>query len=73
MITLYTKDNCQQCKMVKRYLDAHQLNFAEINVSKDETALKFLKDQGINSVPVLIHQDEMILGFALDKLKKLAS
>ncbi|GAK30603.1 glutaredoxin-like protein NrdH [Weissella oryzae SG25] len=71
-ITVFTKDNCIQCKMTKKTLEQYGISFEERNVSQDAEALKFLKGQGYQSVPVVMAQDfEPINGFRPDLLATL--
>lgn len=73
MITVYSKNNCIQCKMVKRYLAAHEIAFQEINIDEHPEKIDWLKAEGFQSVPVVIQQDkEPIIGFSPDRLKAMA-
>ncbi len=31
MVTIYSKNNCVQCKMTKRFLDTNHVEYREIN------------------------------------------
>ena len=53
MVKVYSKNNCMQCKMTKRYLTENQISFEEVNIDNEPEALGFLKDQGFQSVPVI--------------------
>lgn len=71
-ITIYTKNGCVQCKMTKKYLQEHNINFEEKNINTDPNAVDYLKDLGYRSVPVLFTKDDNpIVGFRPDKLKDL--
>jgi glutaredoxin-like protein NrdH len=58
--------------MTKKTLAQYGISFTEKNVSQDEEALAYLKDQGFQSVPVVM-TDQMapINGFRPDLLSKL--
>ncbi|TYC50165.1 glutaredoxin-like protein NrdH [Weissella muntiaci] len=72
-ITVFTKDNCIQCKMTKKTLEQYGVTFKERNVSADESALAYLKEQGYQSVPVVMSKlFEPINGFRPDLLANLA-
>lgn len=43
VVYVYTKPNCVQCRMVKRYLDNKKIPFIEINIENDEDVINFLK------------------------------
>lgn len=72
-IKLFSKNNCMQCKMAKRFLSENQIAFEEINIDNEPEALEFLKEQGFQSVPVITSDAQTIIGFRPDQLRKLAS
>ena len=72
MVKVYSKNNCMQCKMTKRYLTENQISFEEINIDNEPEALGFLKDQGFQRVPVIFGGQQAIIGFRPDQLKALA-
>ncbi|MRB49401.1 NrdH-redoxin, partial [Bacillus thuringiensis] len=45
--------------------------FEEINIEKNEDAKTYLQSLGFQTVPVTVSGDEMIAGFAVDKLREL--
>ena len=55
VVYVYTKPNCVQCRMVKKYLDNKKIPFVEINIENDEDIINFLKGQGISSVPAIFY------------------
>lgn len=81
MIKLYSKNNCQGCKLTKRYLQEHNIEYTEINVDEDSEALNYLKMIGISSLPYvevveteIIERDRVVKswsGFQPSKLKEL--
>jgi glutaredoxin-like protein NrdH len=73
-ITLYTKDNCPQCKMTKKFLADKNLSFEEINIDVETQYIDSLKEKGFRSVPVITTADEKvtIVGFRPDQLRTLA-
>ncbi|MBA1433989.1 glutaredoxin-like protein NrdH [Bombilactobacillus bombi] len=71
-ITVFTKNGCIQCKMTKRFLNEHDVNFEEHNINTQPQYLQYLKQQGFQSVPVVMAADNNpIVGFRPDALKKL--
>lgn len=72
-VKVFSKTNCMQCKMVKRYLNQNQISFEEINLDEQPEMIDVLKAQGITSVPVISAGDITVLGFRPDQLKLLAS
>ena len=51
-ITLYTKPNCQPCRMTKRKLAGTE--YTEVDVTEDPAALAYVKDTlGYTGAPVV--------------------
>lgn len=71
-IKLFSKNNCVQCKMAKRFLTDNQISFEEINLDQEPTAINWLKEQGFQSVPVITSEARTIVGFRPDQLRQLA-
>ena len=46
-IKLFSKNNCMQCKMAKRFLSDNHISFEEINIDNQPEAIEFLKEQRI--------------------------
>ena len=59
MITIYTKNNCPQCKMAKKIMDRSGVAYDEINIDTN---------------PVIFYgnDEDFIVGFQPEKIKKLA-
>ncbi|TGD23394.1 glutaredoxin-like protein NrdH [Companilactobacillus suantsaicola] len=71
-VIVYSKNNCMQCKMTKRYLKEHNVSFEERNINQDPQYLDTLKQQGFKSVPVVMNSiSDPIVGFRPDSLKAL--
>ena len=61
-----------QCKMTKRYLKEHHVQFEERNINLDPQYLDALKQQGFQSVPVVMNSAmDPIVGFRPDSLREL--
>ncbi|PWF99385.1 glutaredoxin-like protein NrdH [Levilactobacillus bambusae] len=72
-VIVYSKYNCMQCKMTKRYLDEHNVAFEERNVNDHPEYLDHLKNQGFQSLPVIESVDlPPFSGFRPAELAKLA-
>lgn len=76
-ITLYTKTNCPQCKMVSKLLKDIGVEINEkINLDEDVFYIEVLKSKGVMSVPYIEgnfnNQPVEIRGFRPDLLRKLA-
>ena len=51
MLTVYSKNHCPFCVMVKNYLESKNINFREINIEQDIEAREFIQQQGLRTVP----------------------
>ncbi len=69
MITVYSKNNCVQCKMTKRFLEEHQIEFKEINLDEQPEFIQHVKELGFSAAPVIETASESFSGFQLSKLK----
>ena len=72
-VTVYSKDKCQQCKGVKRWLKSNGIAFNEINVSEQPEYIQEVKDLGFTSLPVTKSGDFVFSGFDVPKLNELKS
>lgn len=71
VVTVYSKNNCQQCKMTKRKLQAMGFDYHEYNVDNDPKALEYLLEKGWTSLPVVVTEDDVWMGLRMDKLNNL--
>jgi len=72
MVKIYSTPSCVYCKTLKEYLDKHNIEFVDIDVSKDEKELdKMIKDSGQMGVPVVDIDGEIIIGFDKQKIDQL--
>ena len=46
MVTIYSKNNCVQCKMTKRFLDTNHVEYREINLDEQPEFIDHVKDLG---------------------------
>lgn len=71
-VKIFSKNNCMQCKMTKRFLSENNIPFEEVNIDVEPEAIEWLKGQGYQSVPVTVSSETAIIGFRPDQLKTLA-
>jgi len=72
MTKVYSTPTCVYCKTLKLYLKNNNIEFEDIDVSKDEKQLqKMIKDSGQMGVPVVDIDGEIIVGFDKEKIDKL--
>ena len=70
MITIYSKQNCVRCEMVKRYLNDKGVPFEVIDVLEDNKALASLRDEGYAELPVVDIDGNIHTGFQPNILAK---
>lgn len=72
-VTVYTKDNCGQCDMTKKVLDAAGLDYNIVENADEEPLRTQLYDEGYRSFPVVKPEgEEGWAGFRPDLIKSLA-
>lgn len=71
MTTVYSKNNCAKCRVVKMFLDSNGIAYTEINVDENEAELKRLKDMNISSLPYVESAVGNFVGVQMDKLNEL--
>lgn len=70
-ITIFSKNNCMQCKMTKKFLEQHGADFEEINLDEVPEKIDYVKSLGFTSAPVIEAGDVVFSGFQPNKLKEL--
>jgi glutaredoxin 3 len=64
-IIVYTTEPCSFCTRVKGLLDAHGLEYSEVNLSKDPPGrVELVSRTGMMSFPQVVIGDELLGGFA---------
>ena len=74
MYTIYTQDLCGYCTLAKRLLEQKGHKYKEINISQNESAKRFLRGNGLKTVPQIfvsgIVEDTQIYVGDYEKLKE---
>lgn len=71
-VKVYTTNADPYCEMVRNLLSYHSVDFENIDVSKNEVALKEMVEiSGQKSVPVLDVNGKIFVGFDRQKIKEL--
>ncbi|ASA98724.1 TPA: redoxin NrdH [Streptococcus agalactiae] len=70
-ITVFSKNNCMQCKMTKKFLDQHGADFEEINIDEKPEKIEYVKNLGFSAAPVIEAGNVVFSGFQPSKLKEL--
>ena len=71
MVTIYSKNDCVQCKMTKKFLDQHKVEYNEINLDEQPEFIDHVKGLGFSAAPVIETENDVFSGFQLGKLKAL--
>ncbi|MGT2924433.1 redoxin NrdH [Streptococcus caviae] len=70
-ITVFSKNNCMQCKMTKKFLEQNHVDFEEINIDEQPEKIDYVKSLGFTAAPVIEAGDMVFSGFQPAKLKAL--
>lgn len=70
MVTVYTKPNCVQCNMTKKYLDDRGVEYSTVDITQDSEALDKIINQGFKAAPVVNAGSEWWAGFKPDLIDK---
>ena len=57
LVIVYTKSQCQPCRLTKATLDRKGVAYEERNVESDPSAYEAVKALGYQSVPVVVTPD----------------
>jgi len=71
MVTVFSKNNCMQCKMVKKWLTDKSISFEEVNMDENPDAVANVKALGFMSAPVVTKGEFAFSGFRPAELAKL--
>ena len=70
-ITIFSKNNCMQCRMTKKLLDKEGADYQEINIDERPEMIDYVKDLGFSAAPVIKAGDIIFSGFQPAKLKEI--
>lgn len=71
-VTIYSTPTCVYCKMVKKYFASQNVQFSEVDVSRDrEAAADLVRKSGQLGVPVIDIDGTIIVGFDKDTIDSL--
>ena len=72
MITIYSTPTCVYCNTLKEYLKSKNIQFQDIDVSKDEKELeKMVSISGQMGVPVIDIDGDVVIGFDSETIDQL--
>jgi len=71
-VKVYSTPTCPYCTMAKKYLDSKNVQFEDVDVSKDTNAAsEMVTKSGQRGVPVLDIDGSIIVGFDKDRIDSL--
>jgi len=71
-VHLFVTPSCPYCFTLKEFLKEHNIEFEEIDVSKDEKAREeMIKKTGKLEVPIIEIDGQIVVGFDKEKISKL--
>lgn len=71
-VKIFTTPTCSYCKMAKEFFNEHGITYQEVDVTKDQAALKDMADRsGQMGVPVILIDEEVVVGFDQERLSSL--
>lgn len=71
MVTVFTKDNCQPCRLTLRKLDSKGVEYRVRNIEEDPTAISEIKELGYLQAPVVVTDNDHWSGLNPTKLDAL--
>lgn len=71
-VTIYSTPTCGYCKKAKSYFAENDIEYTEHDVSSDkEAAQEMIEKSGQKGVPVIVVDDEIVVGFDQSRLDSL--
>ncbi len=73
-VVIYSLPTCPNCKRAKKYLSQKGIPYIEYDVAKDKERTKeMMQKSGQLGVPVILVNDDVLIGFNQSNLDKLLS
>jgi glutaredoxin 3 len=70
-IKVYSTPTCPYCRRAKEFLKENNVSFEDIDVSlSQEAAQEMVEKSGQMGVPVILVDDNIVIGFNKEKLSK---
>ena len=71
MVTVFSKNNCMQCKKKKKWLADKAVQFKEINIDDEPQYIEQIKAMGFMAAPIIVKDEVSFSGFRPAELAKL--
>jgi len=62
MYTIYTQNLCNYCTLAKRLLEEKGYEYKEINITHNDNAKSFLRNNGYKTVPQIFYNGTEYIG-----------
>ncbi|MAF80146.1 NrdH-redoxin [bacterium] len=73
-VTIYTTPSCVYCKMAKEFFKENKIEYSEKDIAEDDSAKEEMVEKtGQMGVPVIMVDDESVIGFDKERLSELLS
>ena len=70
-VTIYSTPYCAYCKMAKEFFKENDISYNEIDVAENtQAAQEMIRKSGQSGVPVILANNEVIVGFDKSALKR---
>lgn len=73
MVTIYTQDPCQPCRMTKKEFVKQGIEYNEVSIAANPEARDAVLALGYMQAPVIVTENGHWGGFRPDKIKELAA
>lgn len=70
-VILYISSQCYHCSRIEQYLLDNGILFEKRDIVEDGSSIDQLKEMKIMTVPVLLVDDNVVIGFNKDKIDAL--
>jgi len=73
-VEIYTTPSCEFCKQAKEYMKENEINYKDYDVKESaEKRQEMIEISGQMSVPVIVVDEDMMVGFDADELEKMVA
>ena len=70
-VVIYTLPSCVQCDTSKRLMNRLGIEYEEIDMSKDEAAVEYVKELGYTAAPIIVNGTTHWSGFRMEMINGL--
>jgi len=70
-VVIYTLPSCVQCDTSKRLMNRLGIEYEEIDMSKDEAAVEYVKELGYTAAPIIVNGSTHWSGFRMEMINGL--